>query len=49
MVDDEGRLLGQISRRDLMQALYEKMKVEQKRKDGRKTEAGKRYREPASW
>jgi CBS domain-containing protein len=34
VVDDSGRLLGQISRRDLMEALYEKMKVAQKKKDG---------------
>lgn len=34
VVDENGRLLGQISRRDLMEALYDKMKVAQKKKDG---------------
>lgn len=34
VVDDEGTLLGQISRRDLLRALYETMQVQQKRKEG---------------
>ncbi len=34
VVDSSGKLLGQISRRDLMAALYDKMKAEQKKKDG---------------
>ncbi len=34
VVDEEGTLLGQISRRDLMRALYELMQVQQKRKEG---------------
>lgn len=34
VVDEEGRLLGQISRRDLMRTLYEMMKHERKRQEG---------------
>ncbi len=34
VVDASGRLLGQISRRDLMRALYQKMRSQMKRKDG---------------
>lgn len=34
VVDASGRLVGQISRRDLMRALYEKMRAQLKRKDG---------------
>ena len=34
VVNESGELLGQISRRDLMKALYELMKVEAKREDG---------------
>jgi len=34
VVHQDGHLLGQISRRDLMAALYDKMKVERKREDG---------------
>ena len=34
VVNEEGRLLGQISRRDLMRTLYEMMKHERKRKEG---------------
>ncbi len=34
VVDGSGKMLGQISRRDLLKALYDKMRVQQKRKDG---------------
>lgn len=34
VVDAAGRLLGQISRRDLMRALHDKMKAQQKNDDG---------------
>lgn len=34
VVDESGALLGQISRRDVMKALFEMMKVEKDRKDG---------------
>lgn len=34
VVDRSGKLLGQISRRDVMATLYDRMRAEQKRKDG---------------
>lgn len=34
VIDGSGRLVGQISRRDLMKALHEKMRIHQKRNDG---------------